>query len=326
MSREVDELAERERERDDSLPVDEPRTAEAGITFARLRGTDEWPKFWHSHLRPSDPPTAADGLKEQVRAYWDRASCGTWAATAAKYSREYFEQIEAERYRLEPEIHAFAQFTRAHGQRVLEVGVGAGTDFLQWVRAGANAVGIDLTREAIDNVSRRLRVYGLSADVRQADCEQLPFPDNTFDLAYSWGVIHHSPDTLGALDEIVRVLRPGGVGKIMVYNRHSIRALATWLAYAVKRRRPWHSLSRAIWHHMESVGTKAYTTREMRTILATRPVESVQVRSSRTCWDRPLPGHGWREWAKLALPMAIGQLCGWGRQGWFLTCQFTKRR
>ena len=95
---------------------------------------------------------------------------------------------EGFRYQIEPEIFAFAQFTRYRGQRLLEVGIGAGTDFLQWVRAGAKAHGVDLSREAVDHVKHRLQVYGLSAeDVRVADAENLPYEDNTFDVVYSWG-------------------------------------------------------------------------------------------------------------------------------------------
>ena len=95
--------------------------------------------------RPS-PPAA---LKEQVHAFWNRESCDADQARAAKFSREYFEQIEQWRYLDQPFIHSFAQFSRYHGKRVLEVGFGAGTDFIQWLRAGARLSGIDLTDEAV---------------------------------------------------------------------------------------------------------------------------------------------------------------------------------
>ena len=88
-------------------------------------------------------------LKEQVRAFWNRESCDVVQAHAEKFSREYFEQIERWRYADQPFIHSFAQFTRYHGKRVLEVGFGAGTDLIQWLRAGARVSGIDLTEEAL---------------------------------------------------------------------------------------------------------------------------------------------------------------------------------
>ena len=150
------------------------------------------------------PDTGGKELKTRVKEYWNTEACGTDVAEAPKFSRQYFDQIEDNRYRVEPEIFAFAQFTRFRDQKVLEVGIGAGTDFMQWVRAGAKAYGVDLTEEAVEHAKKRLDAYGLSAEeVRVADAENLPYPDNTFDLVYSWGVIHHTPDTIKALEEII---------------------------------------------------------------------------------------------------------------------------
>src|SRR5476649_1804025 len=127
-------------------------------------------------------------LKQEVHTYWNKLSCGTEHTQQEKYSKD----IESFRYTVEPEIFSFAQFTRFRDKKVLEVGVGAGTDFLQWVRAGAQAHGIDLTQEAVDNVRHRLALYNLQAtDIRVADAEKLPYENDSFDLAYSWGVIHH---------------------------------------------------------------------------------------------------------------------------------------
>src|SRR2546422_11441280 len=97
-------------------------------------------------------------LKSEVKAFWNRKSCDTQYAQSEKFSREYFEQIERWRYSDQPFIHSFAQFTRYHGKRVLEVGFGAGTDFIQWLRAGAEASGVDLTEEALANLTHRIEV------------------------------------------------------------------------------------------------------------------------------------------------------------------------
>lgn len=174
--------------------------------------------------------TSDRDLKARVHDYWNEAACGSTTTSKTKFSREYFDEIEAHRYRVEPEILSFADFPTARGKKVLEVGVGAGTDFLQWVKAGAHAHGVDLTSEAVDHVTARLDAYGLRAeDVRVADCESLPFEDDSFDLVYSWGVIHHTPDTHRALAEIVRVCRPGGTCKVMVLQpplRGRLRSVA----------------------------------------------------------------------------------------------------
>ena len=213
---------------------------------------------------------ATNQLKAEVKAFWNRQSCDTEHSGSKKFSREYFEEIEQFRYTSQPFIHSFAQFTRYHGQRVLEVGFGAGTDFIQWLRAGAIASGIDLTEEGLANLTHRIQVYGLPAPERLqvGDAEALAFPSDNFDLGYSWGVLHHTPDTEKAIGELVRVVRPGGEIKIMLYNRHSLCALHCCARHALLQGRPWKSFKWALWNHQESIGTKAYTRTEVRQMLS----------------------------------------------------------
>lgn len=229
----------------------------------------------------------SETLKSEVQSFWNRQSCDTYIATSEKFSREYFEEIESFRYKDQPFIHAFAQFTRFRGKRVLEVGFGAGTDFIQWLRAGAVATGIDLTQEGLDNLSNRIRVYGLPApeSIRVADAEKLPFESNQFDLGYSFGVLHHSPNTEQAISELVRVVRPGGSVKFMVYNVRSLCVIKTWVKYALLRGHIFKGPRWAIWHHMESPGTKAYTRAELARILEKLPLENVEVRTEMTAAD-----------------------------------------
>src|SRR3990172_1171330 len=136
-----------------------------------------------------------DDLKKSVKDYWEQEPCGSSAASSQKYTREYFDEIESYRYRVEPFIPEFAEFERFQGKKVLEIGVGAGTDHVRFARAGALLSGIDLTEEGVEMVKRRLAHEGLQSDLRRADAESLPFDDNTFDLVYSWGALHHTPDT-----------------------------------------------------------------------------------------------------------------------------------
>ncbi|MGE5479770.1 MAG: class I SAM-dependent methyltransferase [Chloroflexota bacterium] len=261
-------------------------------------------------------------LKNQVKDYWNREACGTFLTDKDKYTREYFEEIEETRYKLQPEIFGFAQFPRFHGRTVLEIGIGAGTDFIQWTRCGCDSYGIDLTEEAVEHVNRRLSLYGLNAtETRVADAENLPYDDNKFDLVYSWGVIHHSPQTLKALDEIVRVLKPGGSAKIMVYNRHSLLCYLFWIKHALLKFRPWKPLSWVLWNFMESPGTKAYTVGEMKKILGDRNLKNVKVVPLYSYYDK-LGRFNW-----LFKKIAAGLTCILGREriGWFLTFEFTKR-
>jgi ubiquinone/menaquinone biosynthesis C-methylase UbiE len=258
---------------------------------------------------------------EAVRAYWDKAPCGTETTKASCYSHKYFEDIEQFRYTIEPEIFSFAQFTRFRGKKVLEVGVGAGTDFLQWVRVGAQAHGIDLTQAAVEHVQQRLSHYNLAAqEVRVADAQDLDYSDNVFDLVYSWGVIHHAPDTKQCLQEIIRVTKPGGTIKLMLYNRHSLFALYMYLRCALFKGKPLQSFTRVLFNNQESLGTKAFTTKEVRAMVADQPVTVTSLKSTVSSHDllyykaRPF------RWAAYMLAC----LGGWNRVGWFMTIELKK--
>ena len=260
-------------------------------------------------------------LKQEIITYWNDQACGTTTAKSLKFTREYFEEIEEYRYTVEPEIFSFAQFSRFRDQKVLEVGIGAGTDFLQWVRSGAKAYGVDITEEAVSHVEHRLEKYGLFAeDIRIADAENLPYPDDYFDLIYSFGVIHHSPDTIKALEEIIRCTRHGGLIKIMVYNRRSLNAFYFYLKYGLLSGKPFRSFSDVIYHHMESLGTKAFTMEEIRTIISKYPVKikgiDAMVTSYDLLWNKP------RLHRFLAYVLAC--LSGFHRCGWFLTFELRK--
>jgi len=235
------------------------------------------------YLKNSELLTGENGayLKEEVRRFWNRASCDTEVANSPKFSHEYFEEIESFRYVDQAFIHSFAQFTRYRGKKVLEVGFGAGTDFVQWLRAGSLASGVDLTQEALDNLLHRIKVYGLPSPekIQIADAEHLPFESNSFDLGYSFGVLMLAPDTEKAIKELVRVVVPNGEIKIMLYNRHSVYAFNVWVKHALARGKPWKSLRWALWNHVESLGTKGYTRTELRQMLSRLSLREVRIRT-----------------------------------------------
>jgi ubiquinone/menaquinone biosynthesis C-methylase UbiE len=242
--------------------------------------------------------------KEAVRSYWNAAPCGTSDVADAEEASK-FRALERIRYEREPFIPRFARFEEARGKRLLEVGVGAGTDHLRFARAGAVCTGVDLSEVSLETTRRHLLAEGLESDLRVADAENLPFADGSFDRAYSWGVIHHTPDTPRAASEILRVLRPGGRFCVMVYNRHSLVAGQAWLVYAALRGRPMRSLADVLAHHMESPGTKGYTAAEARALF--EGAQAVSVETVVTPYDmrigrrRFLP-----EWTWRAVPNRLG--------------------
>jgi len=160
-------------------------------------------------------------LKDRVREFWQQHPCGTKFSDAAMGSREFFERVEAHRYEKEWHIPAAANFAATRGLKVLEIGCGMGTDGAQFARAGAEYTGIDLTEAAVDLARRRFALSGLPGEFRVSDAENLDFADETFDLVYSHGVLHHTPDIDAAVREIHRVLKPGGRAMVMLYHRGS---------------------------------------------------------------------------------------------------------
>lgn len=210
---------------------------------------------------------AEENLKLQVRSFWEKETCGTNPSItedAEHYTKEWFKKIEDYRYFVEPFIFSFAQFTLHYGKKVLEIGVGAGTDHLQWARAGCKLWGVDITNAAIETTRKHLELYGLTSNLQRQDAEELPYEDNFFDIVYSWGVIHHTENPENMVKEIYRVLKPGGLFIGMMYNQHSIVAFKLWIKYALFKGKPMRSFKNVIFHHMESLGTKAYTTKELK--------------------------------------------------------------
>src|SRR5829696_3757817 len=130
---------------------------------------------------------APSHLKRRVQDFWNRAPCGAKHAAAPEGSREFFQEVERKRYALEPYIPTFAEFEQARGERVLEVGVGLGTDLARFARAGAAVTGIDFSAHSVELARRRLELEGFDGKVLVADAEALPFEDDWFDRVYSWG-------------------------------------------------------------------------------------------------------------------------------------------
>lgn len=206
-----------------------------------------------------------DTAKQSVYEFWNRASCGE-DLYLTDISRESYEAHAAMRYGLEPEIGEFAQFEAARGRDVLEVGVGLGADHARFAAGGARLWGVDLTDRAVEHTRRRLEKFGLTSTLAVADAENLPFADASFDVVYSWGVLHHSPDTPRCVAEVHRVLRPGGVARVMIYHTYSMVGYMLWIRYALLRGRPFTRLATIYSRHLESPGTKAYTMKEARVL------------------------------------------------------------
>lgn len=235
-----------------------------------------------------------DALSQQdVHDFWQDASCGEKLLLVGDEPGDKYRHQMQVRYEWEPEIARFAEFTAHNGQAVLEIGVGLGADHQMFAEAGANMYGIDLTERALQHTRSRFEHYGLATRLCRSEAEYLPFEDSAFDAIYSWGVIHHGRNIQQSVNEIHRVLKPGGVAKVMIYHKYSMTGLMLWTRYALLKLRPWRTLNDVFANHMESSGTKALSRNEARRLFAR--FERVDVHPTKlTAHDLLLTGAGQR--------------------------------
>jgi len=163
----------------------------------------------------------SEELKTRVHDFWQANPCESKVSDERIGTPEFFDAVERHRYRTEWHIPQVVGFPQWREKDVLEIGCGMGTDAINFGRAGARYTGVDLTEVSIEMVRRRFELEGLNASLKVADAERLPFEDNSFDLVYSHGVLHHTPDTQRAVNEVRRVLRPGGTAMVMLYHKNS---------------------------------------------------------------------------------------------------------
>ena len=209
---------------------------------------------------------------DQVRDYWNRRPCNIRHSTKPPGSREYFDEVEQRKYFVEPHIPQFAEFPRWRNKRVLEIGCGIGTDTMNFARNAASVTAVDLSEKSLEMARKRAEVYGLTGRIRffHGSAEQLDqiMPPETFDLIYSFGVIHHTPHPDRVLEQVRKYVHPGSTAKIMVYHRHSWKVF--WILMTYGKGRFWR-LSEIVARHSEAETgcpvTYTYTKRELRELL-----------------------------------------------------------
>lgn len=209
---------------------------------------------------------------DQVRTYWDRRPCNVRHSPKPVGTREYFDEVEARKYFVEPHIPRFAEFERWRGKKVLEVGCGIGTDTANFARHGANVTAIDLSPQSLELAKKRMEVYGLKEQVRlySGSAEEMTrfVPVEPYDLIYSFGVIHHTPHPERVVDQMRPYTRPGTTIKLMVYYRHSWKVF--WILMGYGKGRFWR-LPQLIAEHSEAQTgcpvTYTYTREEGRRLI-----------------------------------------------------------
>jgi SAM-dependent methyltransferase len=171
--------------------------------------------------------------EQTVQGFWQHHACGD-AQVGGLHERfhddyeKFFTDYDRFRYKNERHLLACLDALNVAGKQVLEIGLGEGSDSERLIRQGARWSGVDLTAESVARVQTRLALRELPfKEVRQGSVLDLPFADDTFDVVFSHGVLHHVPDIKLAQSEINRVLRPDGELVIMMYARWSLNYLVS---------------------------------------------------------------------------------------------------
>ena len=160
---------------------------------------------------------------DEVKTYWDNRPCNIRHSEKDIGTKEYFDEVEYKKFYVEPHILSFSQFETLSGKSVLEIGCGIGTAAVNFARNGCDYTGLELSAESLKLTRQRFDVYGLKGSFYQGNAEELTsiLPDKKYDLIYSWGVIHHSPNPMQIVNEAKKLLKKDGVLKLMVYAKNS---------------------------------------------------------------------------------------------------------
>ena len=161
---------------------------------------------------------------DEVVRYWDSRPCNIRHSNEAIGTRKYFDEVSAKKYYVEPHIVNFADFQKWSGKKVLEVGCGIGTAAQTFAENGAIYDGIDISSRAIELAIQRFKVFNLQGKFIVQNCETMQ-GESVYDLVYSFGVLHHTPNIHVAIKNIWSALKPGGTFKLMLYSKHSWKSM-----------------------------------------------------------------------------------------------------
>lgn len=190
-----------------------------------------------------------------VQTYWNKHIHDLEIATHQIGTAEFFQELDEYRFDKLRYLPQVVDFSAYQGKRLLEVGCGLGIDLVRFARAGAIVTGVDLSEVSIDLARQNFAQHGLAADLRVMNGEALQFVDESFDVVYAHGVLQYTANAQKMVNEIHRVLRPGGEAILMVYNRYS------WLNALSK-------LTSVELEHQDAPVLKKYSMREFKQLLS----------------------------------------------------------
>jgi ubiquinone/menaquinone biosynthesis C-methylase UbiE len=236
---------------------------------------------------------------DDVRDFWDRYVCGDiFTENTDRFSKQYIDEVRSKRFKYLYHLRPFLQRAADAGEKILEIGCSTGMDSAELVRLGKQVVGVDLSPQSIEVAKHHFQLVGLTAELKVENAQQLTFSDNSFDVVYSFGVLHHTPNIEAAMDEVYRVLKPGGKAFIMLYARYSLNNLVH-----VILRIPYESPKNP---QDDAPVTMTFSKRELRRLFHKFGGLRLQ--------KRYLYGAGWRPISDITprfLNDAFGRVAGW---------------
>jgi SAM-dependent methyltransferase len=160
-------------------------------------------------------------LIDKIVDYWDRQPCNINHSLKPIGTKQYFDENSEKRYFVEPHIKRLASFEKYKGKRILEIGCGIGADAVEFIKHGAEYVGLDLSKASVDIAKERLSVYNLKGKLHVHDASNSLEQFGKFDVVYSCGVIHHYPNARQIVSNIYDVLKNQGEFNFLVYAKNS---------------------------------------------------------------------------------------------------------
>ena len=219
---------------------------------------------------------------KDIERFWDARPCNVRHSTAKVGSKKYFDEVEWRRYFVEPHIPKFAEFKKWRGKNVLEIGCGIGTDTINFARAGAHVTAIEISKKSLGLAKKRAKVYGLTKKIKfyLANAERLSktVPIKKYDLIYSFGVIHHTPNPKQVITEIKKYMHKKTILKIMIYYRYSWKVL--WILFKFGKGAFWNVNKLVAKYSEAATGspvTYIYSKKEAKRLLTGLQISEIKV-------------------------------------------------
>ncbi|MCK2167709.1 class I SAM-dependent methyltransferase [Thalassospira xiamenensis] len=263
-----------------------------------------------------------DNARLEAQKHWNAVACGELEGN--KNSIEYFDAVAFERYKQQPWMHDYFCYDKFDGQHILEIGIGQGTDMMQFAINGAICHGVDITENHLKLTKINASLRGFNVDLREVDATRLPFEDNSIDCVYSFGVLHHIPEINQVVEEIHRVLKPGGRVMIALYYKWSAfhifsKIFANGLRNGWLFTKGYAGLLSTIELGADGVQVKPYvrlfSKSEVRKLMMNFKQEDISIHQLKA-------DHFWPSFVGRVAAPWINKLEG--RMGWYVTFQGTK--